>query len=266
MAAPGIIYRRGEGRRSSWWLIQDWQGRLFLHFPGSPPTKGAVICPSSNPPLLFPVHLTVTLWCQSVSSDFVLRIHGGLGASAHSSSTSLVGDSHCDLVVQVLTWIQCKHMQAVPSLDWKGALDSLVAKKWLETGIRECCLVTKLCPTLFATPWTVAHQTPLSMEFSGQEYWSGLPFPSQGNLCFSGIKPVSPSWQVESLLLSYLRSPWGSVRPEITGPQSWRWRSMSCSSASCPTIHVSLALTSVSQPHLLLRIFVVDRTNLQEAF
>ena len=38
-------------------------------------------------------------------------------------------------------------------------------------------LVTQSCPTL-VTPWTVAHQAPLSMEFSRQEYWSGLPFPS----------------------------------------------------------------------------------------
>ena len=40
-----------------------------------------------------------------------------------------------------------------------------------------CCLVTKSCQTL-ATPWTVAHQAPLSMGFSRQAYWSGLPFPS----------------------------------------------------------------------------------------
>ena len=39
------------------------------------------------------------------------------------------------------------------------------------------------------TPWTVAHQTPLSMGFSRQEYWSGLPFPSPGNLPDSGIGP-----------------------------------------------------------------------------
>ena len=43
----------------------------------------------------------------------------------------------------------------------------------------------------FGTPWTVAHQTPLSMEFSRQKYWSGLPFPSPGNLPDSGIEPVS---------------------------------------------------------------------------
>ena len=43
------------------------------------------------------------------------------------------------------------------------------------------------------TPWTVAHQAPLPMEFSRQEYWSGLPFPSPGNLSDPGIKPESPA-------------------------------------------------------------------------
>ena len=46
---------------------------------------------------------------------------------------------------------------------------------------------------LFATPWTVAYQAPLSMEFSRQEYWSGLPFPSPGDLPDRGIEPRSPT-------------------------------------------------------------------------
>ena len=51
---------------------------------------------------------------------------------------------------------------------------------------------------LFATPWTVAHQAPQSMEFSRQEYWSGLSFPSPGDLSDPGIKPRSPSlWASE---------------------------------------------------------------------
>ena len=45
---------------------------------------------------------------------------------------------------------------------------------------------------LFATPWTVARQVPLSMEFSRQEYWSGLPFPTPADLLDPGIKPTSP--------------------------------------------------------------------------
>ena len=44
---------------------------------------------------------------------------------------------------------------------------------------------------LFATPWTVGHQAPLSMDFSQQEYWGGLPFPSPGALPNPGIKPRS---------------------------------------------------------------------------
>ena len=46
---------------------------------------------------------------------------------------------------------------------------------------------------LFVTPWTVAHQAPLSMGFSRQEYWSGLPFLTPGDLPDPGIKPLSPS-------------------------------------------------------------------------
>ena len=45
---------------------------------------------------------------------------------------------------------------------------------------------------LFATLWTVAHQTPLSMEFSSQEYWSGVPFPPPGDFPKLTIKPTSP--------------------------------------------------------------------------
>ena len=46
---------------------------------------------------------------------------------------------------------------------------------------------------LFATPWTVAHQALLSMGFSRQEYWSGLPFPSPGDLANPWIEPGSPT-------------------------------------------------------------------------
>ena len=50
------------------------------------------------------------------------------------------------------------------------------------------------------TPWTVAYQTPLFMEFSRQEYWSGLPFSSPGDLPDPGIEPRSPALQADSLL------------------------------------------------------------------
>ena len=53
---------------------------------------------------------------------------------------------------------------------------------------------------LFATPWTVAQQTPLSIGFSRQGYWSWLPFPSPGDLPDPGIKPGSPALQADSVL------------------------------------------------------------------
>ena len=51
---------------------------------------------------------------------------------------------------------------------------------------------------LFVTPWTVGHQAPPSTEFSRQEYWSGLPFPSPRDLPNSGIKPGSPALQADA--------------------------------------------------------------------
>ena len=60
---------------------------------------------------------------------------------------------------------------------------------------------------LFATPRTVAHQAPLSMGFSRQEYWNELLFPPPGDLP-KGIKPTSPALQADSLLLSHQGSPY----------------------------------------------------------
>ena len=72
------------------------------------------------------------------------------------------------------------------------------------------CMRTQLLSCVFATPWTVAHQAPLSMGFSRQEYWSGLLCPPPGDLPYSGIKPTSPAspaLQADSLPLSLQGSP-----------------------------------------------------------
>ena len=53
---------------------------------------------------------------------------------------------------------------------------------------------------LFGTPWTVAYQAPPSMGFSRQECWTGLPFPSPGDLPNPGIEPGSPALQADALL------------------------------------------------------------------
>ena len=53
---------------------------------------------------------------------------------------------------------------------------------------------------LFATPWTVAYQNPLSMGFPRQEYWSGMPFPSPGDPPDPGIELRSPALKADALL------------------------------------------------------------------
>ena len=59
------------------------------------------------------------------------------------------------------------------------------------------CVLSRV--QLFAAPWTVAHQAPLAMAFSRQEYWSGLPFPSPGDLSNPGIEPGFLALHADSL-------------------------------------------------------------------
>ena len=65
---------------------------------------------------------------------------------------------------------------------------------------------------LFATPWTVAYEIPPSVEFSRQEYWSGLLFPSLGDLPYPGIEPWSPALQADSFTI------W-ATREALTSPK-----------------------------------------------
>ena len=83
-------------------------------------------------------------------------------------------------------------------------------------------LVNQSCLTL-CDPWAVAHDASLSMEFSWQEYWSGLSCPPPGDLPDPGIEPMSPVLQVDSLPLSHGVSPLVPVIPilpvgKLTGP------------------------------------------------
>ena len=70
---------------------------------------------------------------------------------------------------------------------------------------------------LLATPWTVAYQASPSMGFFRQEYWSGLPFPSPGDLPDPGIKPGSPALEADTLTSEpqgYIYIAEGYIRPE----------------------------------------------------
>ena len=78
-----------------------------------------------------------------------------------------------------------------------------------ESEVAQSCLI--LC-----NPWTVAHQAPPSMGFSRQEYWSGLPFPSPGDLPDPGIEPTSPTLQADALTSAPPGKPNDSVLPLLT--------------------------------------------------
>ena len=69
----------------------------------------------------------------------------------------------------------------------------------------------------FVTPWTVAYQAPLSMGFSRQEYWCGLPFPSPGNIPDPGIEPWSPALQADALLSEPPGCPYKRLWPSEMG-------------------------------------------------
>ena len=75
------------------------------------------------------------------------------------------------------------------------------------------------CPTL-CNPWTVAYQAPQSMEFSRRAYWSGLPFPSPGDLPEPGIEPRSPTLQADTLP----SKPPG--KPMVKPGQTWAGKSL----------------------------------------
>ena len=68
-----------------------------------------------------------------------------------------------------------------------------------EGGLLSCCGAR--ASHCFATPWTAAHQAPLSMKFSIQEYWSGLPFPSPADLPNLGMEPGSSTLQANSFTI-----------------------------------------------------------------
>ena len=81
-----------------------------------------------------------------------------------------------------------------PTEDWGSDPGGLSPEPVLPTIVCVCvCLCVKSLShvQLFVTPWTVAHQAPLSMAVSRQEYWNGLPFPPPGDLPDPGVDPVS---------------------------------------------------------------------------
>ena len=109
--------------------------------------------------------------------------------------------SRCCLCLFLLLWTLFKSL-----LTNSNHLTSFILSS-LWASVKAKVLIPKSC--LFATPWTIIHQAPLSMGFSRQEHCSGLPRPPPGDFCHPGIKPtspVTPALHADYLLLS----PWGN--------------------------------------------------------
>ena len=97
---------------------------------------------------------------------------------------------------------------------------------------------------LFATPWTVTYQAPLSMGFPRQEYWNGLPFPSPEDLSHPGIEPGSPELQADTVL---------SEPPGKRSLNHWTTREVPESGDYSPVVvhELLIAVTSLDTEHRL---------------
>ena len=113
----------------------------------------------------------------------------------------------------------------VPS--WLNVLDFPLSVLLESVYCFIACVLSCFSPIwLFVTLWTVAHQALLSMEFSSQEYWSGLPFPSPGGLLDPGIKPMSLVAYICRRVLDHLASPEGKeLSAQTVGKTGtcWLW-------------------------------------------
>ena len=122
-------------------------------------------------------------------SEQALRVGDGQGSLACCSPWSC---KELDMTEQ-MNWTELYHLLALGSLHvFRSHWQSKISKMWLIRGVCVCVCVYN-CVLLFAIPWTVAHQAPLSMGFSRGKYWSELPFPSPGNLLDPGIETESPA-------------------------------------------------------------------------
>ena len=161
-------------------------------------------------------------WSRSVVSDS-LRPHGlqptrllhpwdfpgkSTGVGCHCLLPSGYSHKQNCMLKQTSCKIQSGNMQC-----WHFPLKSYpVQMPDLDQNDRRLlCAYVVSCVWLIVTPWTVACQAPLSMEFSRQEYWNELPFLLQGSFLTQGLNPCLLCllhWQADSLSLCHLGSPW----------------------------------------------------------
>ena len=118
---------------------------------------------------------------------------------------------HGILQAWILEWVPWPRLGDLPRFEPASLKSPMLAGRFIttnatwETPIAYVCVCVCVCVSHwvvsdFVTPWTTAHQAPLSMELSKQKYWRGLPFHSSGNLPNPGIKLGSPGLHTGFLL------------------------------------------------------------------
>ena len=142
------------------------------------------------------------LQCMKVKSESevtqsCLTLHNSMDCSLPSSSI------HGIFLARVLEWVAIAFSRWI--LSPTKERDYHKRKNEPRFGEDECnkeyiWLIRNSLRITLSTPWTIACQSPLPMEFSRQECWNGLPFPSPRNLPYPGIEPWSPALQADSLL------------------------------------------------------------------
>ena len=126
----------------------------------------------------------------------------------------------------------------------------------LASDLISLCVYILLGVRLFETPWTVARQAPLSMGFSRQEYWSGLPCSPPWDLPDPGIEPHLLHWQSPALAGRFFTTSatWEALMgrsPNSTGVIKW-WKIHQISMSASP-LRLSLFLPSLFSPSLLCK-------------
>ena len=185
-------------------------------------------CPSPTPGV-HPNSCPLSRWCHPTLSSFVVPFSScpqSFPAPGSFPMSQLFTSGVRSIGVSASTSVLPMSTQDRSPLGWTGwiSLQSKGLSRVFSNTPHPCCFLSVQSlghVQLFATPWTVAWQAPLSVGLFRQEYYSGLPFLPPGHLLDPGIKPTSyesSTSQVDSLLLSHWGSPITCKETSLTYP------------------------------------------------
>ena len=191
-----LLFSPGHGLLPCMWLMRCLAMLEIL---------GCLMCGCGCPRnvhLIVPVRLTPTPGVYSKALGWIITTTASMSQASLLSLTPFQGN----FATPFVKWSLPPHLLNWSIVDLQYCVSFGSTAKWFSYVFYCCCLVAKSCPTL-SDPMNCRCQAPLSTGFLRQEYWSGLPFPSPGDLPDPGIKLVSPALQADSLPLSHQGSP-----------------------------------------------------------